>query len=700
MGNVVLHTDSWPGVDLAAWRAADPQLVTVTLSAYGAQGPKADWLATDLTLFAASGQMAVTGDRDRPPVRTSVRQAWGHAGSDTALGALVALHERERSGLGQHVDVSAQQSVTLTSIPAGLQAAVGLAPSHRESGGIRLGGTRLRWVYPASDGFVAIALSFGAMIGPFQRRLMQWVHDDGHCDQATLDKDWVGYGGLLASGEEPMSELERVMDCISALTSSKMASPQLSARGYWDHVEGIRHPGPIVAASATPLRRLPAAPTLGADEVSIRADLSASATNRAVPKPALSKNAADRSEGPLAGLKVLDVAWVPAAPLATRLLAYWGATVVRVESSLRPDLTRIALGHRDDIVEVENGLTWQLANAGKLGLALNLSKPEAGAVMLDLARWADVAVESFTPGTMARWGFGWADLSAVNNSLIMLSSCVMGQQGPLRDFAGFGNLSAAVAGFFDVTGWADRAPAGPYMAYTDYTSPRFTVCALLAALDHRRRTGEGQYLDFSQMEASTHLLSPALLELQHTGTMVTRRGNLDPELVPHAVYPGLGASAGSPDGGGWIAVVCETDDHADRLATEMRRPDLAGLRSAERLARRDEIDGLVGAWTAKQDSTGLMYRLQAQGIPAHEVQNSGELLADSQLGYRGHFLWLDQPYVRKAIVDTPPQRFSRTEGSYGWAGPTYGQHSEEVLRGILGYDDDRITDLAIAEVLE
>jgi benzylsuccinate CoA-transferase BbsF subunit len=390
---------------------------------------------------------------------------------------------------------------------------------------------------------------------------------------------------------------------------------------------------------------------------------------------------------------VLDLAWVAAAPLATRVLAYWGATVVRVESSLRPDLTRVALGHRDDILEVENAITYQLANAGKLGLALNLAVPESRDVVLDLARWADVVVESFTPGTVAGWGLGYDDLRAVNPGIVMLSSCVMGQTGPFARFAGFGNLSASVAGFYDVTGWPDRSPAGPYMAYTDYTSPRFTLLALLAALDHRRRTGEGQYLDFSQMEAATHLLTPALLDLQRTGRMQSRDGNRDPDAAPHGVYPAFGEDA-------WVAVVCETDEQWRSLAIEMRRPDLAGLVTAERLTRRDELDEVVAAWTAGQDPIGLQYRLQANGVPAHAVQHSGECLADAQLAHRGHFTWLPHPYVRSSIVDTPPHRLSRSPAGYRWAGPTYGQHTEEVLRDLLGYDDDRIAARAMAAALE
>ena len=702
--DVVLHNGAWP-VDLAALGAANPTLVTVSITPFGSTGPKADWKATDLILWAASGQMAVTGDRDRPPVRTTVPQAWAHGSADAAVGALVALHERERSGLGQHVDCSVQQSVVLASLPAGFHGPVGIAPQRREAGGLEFLGTRLRWIYPAIDGYVLMSVSFGAMIGPFQRRLMEWVCEEGFCDEATRDKNWVDYGTQLYTGAEPTSELDRVLDCIGAFVATKtkaqllegalarkllvapvsdsadvMASPQLAARGYWDEIDGVRYPGRMVRASATPLAPLPAAPATPG-------------LGRPAPARPLLPAPSDSGELPFAGLKVLDLAWVAAAPLATRLLAYWGATVVRVESLLRPDLTRGALGHRDDIAEAENAITWQLANAGKLGLALNLTVPEARDVVRDLARWADVAVESFSPGAAGALGFGYEDLAALNPSIVMVSSCLMGQDGPLATFAGFGNLAASIAGFFDVTGWPDRPPAGPYMAYTDYVAPRFTMCSLLAALDHRRRTGQGQYLDFSQAEAATHFLAPALLEYQRTGQVVTRDGNRDPRFVPHALYPALGED-------GWVAIVCRNDDEWWSLATEMRRPELAGLTTAERREREAELDEVIGAWTARQDPTGLHYRLQAMGVPAHRMVNTGELIGDAQLAHRGHFVWRPHPYSRHSLVDTPPMQLARTPGAYGWGGPTAGQHVSEVLAGILGYDEDRITDLAIAGALE
>ncbi|MCP5029693.1 MAG: CoA transferase, partial [Actinomycetia bacterium] len=258
----------------------------------------------------------------------------------------------------------------------------------------------------------------------------------------------------------PVFDLDDVLD-----------NAQLDARQYWDVVDGVRHPGAMVKASATPLSALGPAPSLGQHQ----ADFTSRPT-RIPPVPAGLASVAgggDPQGRPLEGLKVLDLAWVAAMPLATRILAHWGATVVRIESEHRPDLLRAALGHRDDIAEQENAIAWHAANAGKMGVALNLAKPEARDVVRDLARWADLVTESFTPGTMAKFGLGYNDLRELNPGIVMLSSCVMGQTGPMSGFAGFGNLAAAVAGFFELTGWPDRAPAGPYMAYTDFTSPRF-----------------------------------------------------------------------------------------------------------------------------------------------------------------------------------------------------------------------------------
>ncbi len=707
--------------DLGRWRKLHPSLITVGITPFGSEGPKADWLATDLTLVASSGQMAVTGDDDRPPVRISIPQTWSHAGAQAAVGVLVALQHRHHTGLGQHVDVSAQQAACESAVPAILVSPAGLVPVERVAGGAKFGPQILRWVYECADGWAIITVSFGQMIGPKVAKFMQWVFAEGFCDEATRDKDYVDFALHIQQGIQPLSELARLIGIIETFAKTKtkaellqrgldesmllapvnniadvLASPQLASRDFWEvHSDAaspcgeIRYPGPVVKSSAAPLAPLgvPAEPGqhtahyLGSDR-----------PIEPTAGPTVSGHAG-AVELPLDGLKVCDLSWVAAGPLSTKILAFWGAAVVRIESVNRPCLLRQALGHLDDIPDQEGGITWHSVNANKLGVALDLSKPEALEVVRDLVAWADVVTESFTPGTVARWGLGYEDLRKIKPDIIMLSSCVMGQTGPYRDFAGFGNMSASVAGFFDVTGWPDRLPAGPYMAYTDYTSPRFTAAAVLAAVEHRRRTGEGQYLDFSQMEAATHFLAPAIVDYQRTGVMPTRRGNAADGIFPHGVYPSLGHDR-------WIAVVCETDQQWDLLAGLMRRPDLVGLTLAARLEQAESIETSLSAWTARQDAGGLQIRLQVHGIPAHQVQNSGECVNDPQLVHRRHFRWAPHPIAGQVMVDAMPYTLSRSSPEFRWGGPTYGQHTMEVLDEILGYDGERIAELAIAEVLE
>ncbi len=282
------------GLGSAALLADAPGLVYVSISPFGQDGPKADWASSDLVLLAAGGPLFLTGDDDRPPVRLPVPQAWFHAAAEAAVGAMVAHHVRQRTGRGQHVDVSAQQAVALATQSYILCAVANAPQVRRMSGGIKHGALNARFVYPARDGFVAIALLFGSAIGPFTRRLMAYVHDQGFCDAATRDKDWIAYGELLRRGDEPMAEFERVKDCIAACTASRTKaellaaalahgllvapvatldevrdSPQLAARAYWRplaHPElerVVTYPGPFARFAASPIRYRRRPPLVG-----------------------------------------------------------------------------------------------------------------------------------------------------------------------------------------------------------------------------------------------------------------------------------------------------------------------------------------------------------------------------------------------------------------------------------------------------
>ncbi len=385
--------------------------------------------------------------------------------------------------------------------------------------------------------------------------------------------------------------------------------------------------------------------------------------------------------------------WAVAGPTISRALADAGATVVRVESVTKLDAARAFLPFFDNQVGVENSALYNNLSAGKLGVALNLSKPEAREVALDLVRWADVVCESFSPRAMRSFGLDYESLRAVNPSVVMLSTCLFGQDGPLAGFAGFGNLAAAMTGFYNITGWADRDPVGPFGAYTDYSSPPVALATLLGAIDHRRRTGEGQYIDFSQAESAVHFLAPAVLDQSIFNKVTYRAGNEHLELCPHGVFPAAGADR-------WVAIAAQSDPAWAELAGLIGRPDLAGVPLGERIDRRRELEDLVAAWTAPQTASEAEAVCQAAGIAAHQVQNADELAEDPQLDHLDHWRTVPHPTHGDTIVEGPRVRLSETPIGPTKSAPTLGEHTFDVLADLLGYDVDRIADLAVAEVFE
>jgi crotonobetainyl-CoA:carnitine CoA-transferase CaiB-like acyl-CoA transferase len=401
-------------------------------------------------------------------------------------------------------------------------------------------------------------------------------------------------------------------------------------------------------------------------------------------------------ELPLAGVKVLDFMWVAAGPAATRVLADYGATIVRVESGRCPDASRTLAPFLNLPADSEDSVLFHNMNAGKLMLALDLAMPEGRAVALDLVRWADVVAEAFSPKAMRGWGLDYESLCAVKPDIIMLSTCLMGQSGPLASLAGFGNLAAAITGFTHLCGWPDRPPAGPFGAYTDYIAPRYIAALLLAALDHRQRTGEGQLIDLAQAEAALHFLAPAVLDYGVNGHIQTPRGNRDLEAAPHGVYPAAGDER-------WVAVAVHNDAQFAALCDVIGRPDLPHdprfATCLARLAHQDALDEHVAAWSRQRDAHDAERALQARGVPASAVQNSRDLLADPQLAERGHFVRLTHPTRGSTTVEGSRFRLSRTPARMPSAAPTLGGDTQYVLRTLLGYTEERIAELGAASVL-
>jgi crotonobetainyl-CoA:carnitine CoA-transferase CaiB-like acyl-CoA transferase len=364
--------------------------------------------------------------------------------------------------------------------------------------------------------------------------------------------------------------------------------------------------------------------------------------------------------------------------MATRSLADHGATVVRIESEGRMDVIRNAGPFVNDVTHPDNTAQYHSINAGKYLMSLDLSKDAARQVIWDLVDWADVIIESFTPKAMANWGFDYLSIKNRKPEIVMLSSCLMGQTGPMNMYPGFGNLAGALSGFYEITGWPDRPPTGPFLAYTDYTGPRFTVTALVAALDQKRRTGEGCYIDLSQHESALHLLGPALLDHIVNKRVARRDGNASDRYSIHGVYPTEGNDK-------WIAIVCQNAEAEDRLC------QLIGVEGLD--------DLIIGSWTVAQDRFDLQEMLQVHGIAAHIVVDSADAVADPQLTHRNHFRRVPQTYAGETIVEGSHYQFSRTPSETLWGGPPIGEHTFEVLSDMLGYSGDQIADLAAAEAL-
>ncbi len=717
------------GLDPAATAASNPGLVHVSITPFGSSGPKAGWAATDLTVNAASGQLALTGDADRAPLRISLPpQAFLQAAGDAAGAALIALRDRAGSGLGQHVDVSAQTSMMSSTQQYCVASLIGAPPLRRAGGGVVNGELHVKLVWECADGYVSLTLLFGASLGPFARRLFEWMLEEGFCEPADRDKDWINFGMQLWSGEETIQEWERLKSVVAkflltktkadllqaALERKLLFAPlstaselvhleQLAARGYWDDVaqpatdHTVRYPGRFCRFSESQPPTLGPPPTLGQHSKAVRFS---AARQRAVPPaqvpasvPSSISTMEDRSDLPLAGLRVLDFMWAVAGPSTTRILADFGATVIKVESERSVDGARTVGPFRDDQPGHDNTGLFHSMGANKVALSLDLSNPASKEVVEDLVRWADVVTESFSPKAMKGWGLGWEQLHEINPRLIMLSSCLMGQNGPMAYYAGFGTMAAAICGFHNITGWPDRGPVGPFSAYTDYVAPRFSLACVMAALEERDRSGVGQYLDFSQLEASLHLLAPALLDYTVNGRVAQRQGNDDPHSAPHGVYRCVGEDR-------WVALACESDAEWQALTKLLGRTDLFELTAEDRLGQRRELDRTIEIWTATHTAEDAEAALQSAGVPSHVVQNSPELATDPQLAHRRALVELPHPTLGATWVENTRFRLDRTPARLWRAGAPMGTDTWEILSELLGYDADRIADLAAAEALQ
>lgn len=386
----------------------------------------------------------------------------------------------------------------------------------------------------------------------------------------------------------------------------------------------------------------------------------------------------------LEGIKVLDFSWVITGPLATKYMGDHGATVIRIESMQRLDIIRAYPPYAGGKPGINRGGGFTPLNSNKYGMTLNLNKPKGRELARKLVAWADVVVENFMAGQMERWELGYDEMAKINPKIIMIRASLQGQTGPFAIQAGYGTMLQGSAGFTNYVAWPDRAPTGSTVPYTDFPSAWTVAIAIMAALEYRRRTGKGQCIDLSQLEASVPFFAPAVLDYTVNKHIPPAMGNRYPYVAPHGAYRCQGDDR-------WCAIAVFTDKEWQSFCEATGKPELAhDPRFATVLARKkneDELDRMVEEWTANYPPEEVMAKMQAAGVPAGLVENGQDLHLDPQLQHRHHFWMLSHTEMGVTAYDGPSFRLSKTPAELNMPAPCLGQHNDYVCREILKMSD-------------
>ncbi len=703
----------------------NPAIVSVVVTPFGADGPRADQPASELTVAALGGPVRIQGTRERAPVHHSVPQTWRHAGAEAAVASLVAL-ARSRTDGPQFVDVSAQSVMTWTMLNAMEAFGVQGHDFERTGATLRLAlETPLR--HGCTDGFVILAIR-----GPNGQRLAPWLIEEGIVDARWLDENWTDYDANLIDGQDTVVSYPELIEAVTDLCSrypkaelmrrgaeigvtiapvndvvDLLAFDHLDQRGFWragstsemsldgsDRLGpgGLRYPGSFLTVDGrrpeTPRRRRPEG---DAGRVARPPMFVAGGRATTVPEPD------PNTALPFEGLVVADFSWIGVGPITAKCFADHGATVVRVESTARLDGLRHQPPFKDGQPGHNRSNFFGAFNTSKLGLTVDLKNEGGLRAARRLVERADVVIDSFTPGSMERLGLGPSFVQSINPRAITVTTSLLGSGGPYSTMAGYGYHAAAIAGFFDLVGWPDLPPDGPWLAYTDTVAPRFITTSLLAALDRRARTGRGCHIEVAQLECALQLLAPEMLGHQLDGRVPRRRGNRAQGMAPQGIYPCSGDDC-------WAAISVVDDEAWCRFRAVLGEP--AWSQTAEldtvagRLANHDAIDAAVAVWTSARTECDVERELRAAGIAVGVVQRSRDLLADPQYQHRGFYRLLEHAEVGRVPYAGHQYRIEGYDHGPRTASPALGQHTFEVLTELLGFDTDEVAEIAATGGLE
>jgi benzylsuccinate CoA-transferase BbsF subunit len=409
------------------------------------------------------------------------------------------------------------------------------------------------------------------------------------------------------------------------------------------------------------------------------------------------------SPKPFEGLKVLQLCWAGVGVFTLNFLSHYGATTIRVESSRYPDPVRVfepfAPTYKEgEAVGLERSAFYAITHpAPEYDMQLNLKNPEGVAIFKKLVQWADVVGEGFPAGVMDKIGLDYEGLKKVKPDIIMMRTCGYGHSGPMAAQPGFGSIITALSMMDNLIGYPDRPPLAPTTYYTDMLAPLQAALAITVALDHRRRTGEGRYIDQSQMESGLNYMTPLLLDYQANGRRPALKGNKSDYAAPHGIYPCKGLDR-------WVAIAVTTEEEWISFKTMIGNPawcqDPMFISMSKRLENSDLLDDHVAQWTRYLSPEQVMAMLQGAGVPAGVVSNAADLSNDLQLNHYHFTRQLDHPYMGNLHFYHPVAiKLSKAEAAFR-APALLGEHTDQICTDILGMSPSEIEALKARGVFQ
>lgn len=679
-----------------------PGLVTGIATPFGLDGPYAGYPGTGLDAQALSAVAWSLGEPGRAPLTLPPGITEHQAGAMLAAGCLLALNVRDQRGSGRSVDISL--SDVLASYVAGncrlyIHHNLKWQRSGRRASGS--GGAYPYVILPCKDGEVCIC----GRTREEWMRLVQvmgnpaWAAEPRYQDLRAMGKEYPEEVDALLLpwlAQHTMTELEAL-----ALRNNLIVSPirefqeVLRTRHFTDR--GFFQSGSVAGKQVT----VPMLPFRVLEARSETAPDVAGSLLQAPARPGAGQ-AAGSVDKPLAGLRVLDFGWVWSAPWVGTMLGELGAQVIKVEHALRPDNLRLAgrVFRDGQMVEGpsrEMSPMYHQINHGKLGITLNAKEPRAVELLKRLAGMSDLVVENMSPGSLERTGLGFDTFRAANPRIVMLAMSAAGQFGALASMRAYAPTMSSFVGMEAMVGYAGEAPIGALnFGFADPNASVHALVAVFAALRRARATGQGSYIDLSQIESLLGTLRPYLLDAQVNGRQPAPIGNSHPDLAPHGIYPAAGDDA-------WLTLAVSDDAQWQALTglapqqpwAQDRR--LASLEA--RLARGAELDAVIARWTATQPRDALVAKLRQAGIASSPVLSIQEQWRDPHFAARKIKHRVEIPVYGPEDLFAAPWRFSDFEPAIDRCGPLTGEHNDPVFGELLGLSAREITDLKQAGVI-